>query len=106
MAIGVFSLPETVLRFGYGQETVHPKDGLLLFGPESNPQRSGVLQIGAIGTTAGFKRLQRWIRRIGGPVMPKEVDNPNHTLFPGFEAVFGVTLPSDPIAFLPVSIED
>jgi len=51
-------------------------------------------------------RLKRWIRTVNGPVMPKEADNPNHTLFPGFTAVFGATLPPDPVVFLPVAPED
>jgi len=31
---------EPELIFGFGQRSAHPKDGLLLFGPESNPHKS------------------------------------------------------------------
>src|SRR4051812_34285294 len=95
----VIFLPEPDLRFGHEQNTPHPKDGLLLFGPETNPFQSGALQFGVVGTADGLARLQRWIRQIQAPVMPKEAANPNHTVFPGFEAVYEASLPDKPRTF-------
>lgn len=94
---------EPELIFGFGQKAPHPKDGLLLFGPESNPQKGATLRVGVVGTQDGLSRYQRWVERINGPVLPKVTDNPNHTLFPGFEAVFGVKWSPTPLAFLEIS---
>lgn len=99
-------LPETELTFGYAQRATHPKDGLLLFGPESNSLKGASLRVGVIGTLEGLDRYRRWVKQISDAVPPKLADNPNHTVFPGFEAVFGVRWPQDPIHFISVNPRD
>jgi hypothetical protein len=102
--VGTFTYyEEPELFFGYGQKTAHPKDGLLLFGPEHNPQKGGNLRVGVVATKDGLGRYKRWVKGINGPVLPKLADNPNHTVFPGFEAVFGVKWNVDPLAFIEIS---
>jgi hypothetical protein len=38
--------------------------------------------------------------------MPKHGDNPNHTVFPGFEALYGSVLPAAPVSFLELKAEE
>jgi hypothetical protein len=95
-------LDEPELRFGLGQYTSHPKDGLLLFGPYYNPLQGGTLRIGVIATAKGAVRYDRWAKRISMRITPAKVGDPNHTIFPGFEAVFQTRWPTQPIASLRV----
>ena len=96
---------EPELIFGFDQKSAHPKDGLLLFGPEGNPHKGSTLRVGGVATQDGLNRYQRWVKRITGPVLPKEQENPNHTVFPGFEAVFGVKWSQVPLAYLEISAD-
>lgn len=95
-----FEEPE--LRFGYGQSASYPKDGLLLFGPHDNPLASGTLRLGLISTEAGADRYDRWAEHISRNITPAKPNDPNHTIFPGFETIFHVRWPSRPIASLRV----
>ena len=93
-------LPEPELIFGFGQSTAHPKDGLTLYGPRKTG--NGALRIGVIGTVEGQRRYATWVVQISQSIPAKKSDDPNHTAFPGFEAVFGVQWPSKPVAALTV----
>ena len=99
-----FDEPE--IRFGYDQQTAHPKDGLILFGPYNNPLEGGTLRLGVIATEAGADRYERWAKRISGRIAPAKENDPNHTIFPGFETVFQVRWPDQPIASLRVDDEE
>ncbi|SFN25058.1 hypothetical protein SAMN05216386_0123 [Nitrosospira briensis] len=94
------SLVEPTLAFGYGQHMEHPKDGLLLYGPYSNPFLGGKLRIGLISTPEGATRYATWVRQISRAIYPKKAGDPNHTVFPGFQAVFQTEWPEVPTAKL------
>jgi len=97
-------LTEPELIFGFNQATAHPKDGLTLYGPRK--VGSGTLRIGVIGTLEGQRRYATWVKQISRPISAKKADDPNHTAFPGFEAVFGVRWPSNAIATLTVDADE
>lgn len=95
-------LDEPALTFAHGQSLAHPKDGLLLYGPYHNPLRGGHVRIGLIATEEGIRRYGIWAKRIVKPIAPAKAFDPNHTLFPGFEAVFQVAWPNEPMVTLQV----
>lgn len=99
-----FDEPE--IRFGYDQQTAHPKDGLILFGPYNNPLAGSTLRLGVIATEAGADRYERWAKRISGRIAPGKENDPSHTIFPGFETVFQARWPDQPIASLRVDEEE
>lgn len=94
------ALTEPALTFGYGQQMEHPKDGLLLYGPYYNPFKGGRLRIGLISTNAGAIRYGSWIKRLAKAIHPAKMDDPNHTIFPGFQAVFEAEWPEAPMIHL------
>lgn len=93
---------EPELLFGHAQSIEHPKDGLLLYGPLSTPHGAGSLRIGVVSTADGLKRYSNYVERLSKPIQPKKPDDPNHTMFPGFQAVFGVEWPAKPATWLEV----
>lgn len=95
-------LPEPLLIFGYGQQLEHPKDGLLLYGPYFNPHKGGQIRIGLIGTKEGAERYGKWVQRLSKVIAPKKANDPNHTVFPGFQAVFQTEWAAEPTVYLPV----
>lgn len=98
----LIEIPEPELLFGFGQRMAHPKDGLLLYGPVENPQAGGKLRIGVVSTLDGLRLYSKCVERLSKPIAPARVDDPNHTMFPGFQAVFGVEWPSKPATWLQV----
>lgn len=99
-------IAEPELLFGYGQAMAHPKDGLLLYGPILGPLTGGKLRIGVVGTAKGKELYRRCIERLSRPIAPARPDDPNHTIFPGFQAVFGVEWPAEPAVWLEVDPEE
>ncbi|UUZ71248.1 hypothetical protein LP415_19260 [Polaromonas sp. P1(28)-8] len=102
----LIDIAEPELLFGYGQRMEHPKDGLPLYGPIRASGGGGKLRIGVVSTVAGLKRYSSGVEKLSKPIAPKLTDNPNHTFFPGFEAVFGVEWPSKPETWLQVDEEE
>jgi hypothetical protein len=94
------ALDEPDLLFAYGQRMTHPKDGLLIYGPQENPFGTGKLRVGLIGTEQGVARYGRYMRTLAQPIMPARPDDPNHTIFPGFQAVFGAEWPESAVVTL------
>lgn len=101
-AFDLLDLPEPDLLFAYGQRMAHPKDGLLLYGPLNAPRDAGQLRIGVVATAEGLRRYSTCVGRLGKPIEPKKPDDPNHTIFPGFQAVFGVDWPAKPAVWLEI----
>ncbi|WP_206081342.1 hypothetical protein [Mariprofundus ferrooxydans] len=91
-------LPEPLLTFGFEQQLEHPKDGLLLYGPYFNPHEGGKIRIGLISTKNGANHYKQWLNKISNPIHQAKINDPNHTIFPGFEAVFKTEWPEKPIA--------
>lgn len=95
-------LSEPELRFGFDQAVTHPKDGLTLFGPHR--KANGSMRIGLVSTPEGKRRYSAWVQQISQPIHAKKDNDPNHTPFPGFEAVFGIGWPTTPIADLQIDL--
>ena len=95
-------IAEPNLEFGLSQEMVHPKDGLLLYGPLRNASGGGRLRIGVVATMEGFDLYKRFVARVARPIAPAKADDPNHTMFPGFQAVFGLEWPVEPVAYIEI----
>jgi hypothetical protein len=92
-------IEEPKLAFGFGQKTEHPKDGLFLYGPPASNQNPARMDIGVIGTPQGVSRYRRWTKSLGSTIAPPEKGKEeNKTMWPGFQAVFGVPWPVEPFA--------
>lgn len=102
----LIEIPEPELLFGYGQRMEHPKDGLLLYGPLDGGKGAGKLRIGVVSTGEGLARYSRCVTKLSQPIAPAHADNPNHTLFPGFQALFGVEWPSTPAVWLQIDKDE
>lgn len=98
----LIEVPEPELLFGYGQAMAHPKDGLLLYGPLPGPLAGGKLRIGVVATANGRRLYKKFIERISKPIAPAKANDPNHTVFPGFQAIFGVDWPAEPAASIDI----
>lgn len=94
MPLTAIHIDEPALTFGLGQSTLHPKDGLFLFGPVE-PRGAHELRVGAIGSAMGIERLSRWMKMVAG-FIPAFNDRAHHSPFPGMEAAFGVKWPLAP----------
>ncbi len=95
-------LDEPLLTFGYSQQLEHPKDGLMLYGPYYNPNPNGRLRIGLIATTTGAYRYSQWVKKFSKVIYPSKTNNPNHTVFPGFQTLFQTEWPEIPTVNLHV----
>lgn len=98
----LFQLEEPSLTFAYSQKMEHPKDGLLLYGPYENHLSGSKLRVGLISTADGAARYKRWVNQISKPIRPAKENDPNHTIYPGFQAIFGTDWPETPTANLPI----
>lgn len=98
----LIALPEPTLLFAHGQRMEHPKDGLLLYGPHENPFVGGKLRFGLVATAAGVDRYAKRVRALGKTIAPARADDPNHTIFPGFQSVFQCEWPETPVETLVV----
>lgn len=94
---------EPLLEFGHRQTMSNPKDGLYMFGPLVGDSKPKHIKVGVVGTTIGLSLYQDWARHINGFIPSDSPDSPNHTPFPGFNAVFDATLSPRPVIEAPVS---
>jgi hypothetical protein len=102
----LIQIPEPELLFGYGQRMAHPKDGLLLFGPSERHSSGGKLSIGVISTPKGLKHYSTGVAALSKSIPPLKPNDQNHTIFPGFQALFGVDWPSEPATWLSIDEEE
>jgi hypothetical protein len=86
-------LEEPSLRFGLGQSVDDPRDGLALFGPLDSGETTAI-KVGAVGTSEGIERFERWLERLQMPISSAEdpAELNFRPVFPGFQAVFKVPL--------------
>ena len=96
-------IEEPRLGFRYSQELEHPKDGLFLFGPLDDRANPAEMRIGVIGTPNGLICFREWVESIRRYIPPKDPNEPHHTGWPGFQAVFGTQWPEKPLVELTVS---
>lgn len=104
--LDLIDIAEPELLFGHAQRMEHPKDGLMLYGPVHAPQGAGKLRIGVVSTLEGLRRYSSCVERLSKSIAPKKNDDPNHTIFPGFQAVFGVEWPSRPATWLEINASE
>jgi len=83
-------IEEPNLAFGYGQKTIDPRDGLILFGPSTRGKITHA-SIGVIGTEEGRQRLIRWLQRIQRPIFGTD-DKIARPFYPGLESAFSFEL--------------
>ena len=95
-------IEEPKLRFGHGQATENPKDGLFLFGPVEDAANPAEMRVGVVGTRRGLSEYTKWVSTIQGYIPPKAADRSHHAGWPGFQAVFGARWPIGPLATLTV----
>lgn len=92
-------IDEPMLSFGFNQKTEHPKDGLFLFGPPASNQNPARMDVGVIGTPEGIRRYETWVKALGATIAaPESGREENKTMWPGFQAAFGVPWPATPFA--------
>lgn len=88
-------IDEPELCFAYGQQTAFSKDGLLWFGPLDDVQSARVIRVGFIGSNHGEVLYKKWVNEINSPI---DGEGKNHHIpFPGFEAIFGMFWPDNPV---------
>lgn len=102
----LIEIAEPELQFAFGQAMAHPKDGLSLYGPLRGPLTGGRLRIGVVATARGRRLYGKFSERLSKHIAPAKENDPNHTLFPGFQAVFGVEWPLEPAAYIEVNPAD
>lgn len=102
----LIEINEPELMFGHGQSMRHPKDGLLLYGPLPNEFNGGRLRVGLVSTLEGKELYRKCVAKLSKPIDPARADDPNHTVFPGFQAVFGVDWPVEPATYIQIDKEE
>lgn len=110
MSILTHRIAEPLLEFGHGQQMEAPKDGLFLFGPLEGPDGRSQVRLGVIGTESGVGLSRRWLERISLHI-PGKVDAKGKPVlwapaWPGFEACFGIPLPTRGMVELAVKSGD
>jgi len=98
-------LPEPSLRFGFGQSSPNPKEGLFLFGPLKEHNNPVDLRCGVVGTPKGIAGYRGWVNRISRAVAPP-ADSTTSVFYPGFRELFNCVWSSAPAAELPMSASD
>ena len=69
----------------------YPKDGLFLFGPPASNQNPARMDVGVMGTAEGLRRYETWVKSLSGTIpAPETGREENKTMWPGFQAVFGI----------------
>lgn len=98
MSFQTHRIAEPLLEFRHGQKMEAPKDGLFLFGPLEGPDGRSQVRLGVIGTDSGVGLSRRWLERISLHIPGKlnKVGKPSlwAPAWPGFEACFGIAMPT------------
>lgn len=88
---------EPKLEFGHGQTTVHPKDGLFLYGPHEKAAKTKEIRVGIIGTASGIGYFRIWAEKlkkrieVPPPTKMEKADRLHLANFPGLEEAFGIS---------------
>ena len=96
-------IEEPLLSFGFNQKTEHPKDGLFLYGPPASNQNPARMDVGVIGTPHGIRRYESWVKAMSRTIAaPEKGREENKTMWPGFQATFGIPWPAKPFATITI----
>ena len=98
-------IEEPSLTFGYKQKSCDPRDGLMLFGPNSRNKLSGQISIGIIGPKELREVLFHYLKRIHYPIIneDKSIARPS---FPGIQTVFDIHINFDSIPQIEIDREE
>lgn len=104
----LWHIEESRCVFGFDQSMEHPKDGLTAFGPVhlKTGKQPTDLRVGVVGTEAGIRHYRNWVASLQGPIMAEGNPDPNHSMYPGFEAAFRCRWDPEPVAARVVSAEE
>lgn len=91
-------LDEPQLEFAHGQCEEHPKDGLFLYGPTVAANTLGALRYGIIGTVNQLALFKKFQKLVSGYIPPYKPNIPHHSAFPGYQSLFGMIWPDQPVA--------
>lgn len=92
---------EPLMEFGLGQKADDCRDGMTLFGPYK--EANGSVRIGVIGTSTGVSAYTFFSSEVNKPVYTQSAGRP---FFPGFEAVFSLKWPTEPVVKIVLSDEE
>jgi hypothetical protein len=95
-------LPEPALRFGFGQSSPNPKEGLFLFGPLREADNPTEIRCGVIGTPSGIAAHRKWVEQILKAI-PAPSDSKVSVFYPGFRELFNCTWSPNPVAEIPLA---
>jgi len=111
-SLPVIYIDEPELTFNFEQSTVHPKDGLFLYGPHRKALKTHEIRIGVIGTLTGIGYFKSWAERLTAgidvpPPGPRDKKSRLHlSNFPGIEEAFGITFVPDALITYPVELNE
>jgi hypothetical protein len=95
-------LDEPALRFGFGQSSTNPKEGLFLFGPTRDHSNPTEIRCGVVGTPNGIRAYRAWVEQIAKPISPPN-ESTISVFYPGFRELFGCVWSSTPVVEIPIS---
>ncbi len=99
----VIHIEEPLLSFGFNQKAEHPKDGLFLYGPPPSNQNPARMDVGVIGTAGGIRRYEAWVKSTSETIAAPEAGREeNKTMWPGFQAAFGIPWPIKPFTSITI----
>ena len=103
-SLRIIHIDEPELLFGSEQVLDHPKDGLMLYGPNRPPRRRQI-SIGLIATDTGDRHFSSWLRsalkRVRVPRAKKRDKKfrPHLSNFPGLTETFGLVTDIEDLAY-------
>jgi len=95
-------LEEPKLRFGLGQFSRDPKEGLFLFGPVRELSNPTEVRCGVIGTLTGIASYRAWVEKISKAI-PAPLSSRVSVFYPGFKQLFNCSWSSKAVVELVVS---
>lgn len=95
-------LEEPLLKFGFGQSSPDPKEGLFLFGPVRDTVNPLRIRAGLIGTLQGIGLYRKWVDRLSRAI-PAPNDGSKSVFYAGFRELFSCDWLSEPEITVPVS---
>jgi hypothetical protein len=97
---------EPKLEFGYKQKLEDPRNGLFLFGPLVDHRKPAQIRAGVVGTQQGVSIFRSWLQRVNSYIPAPKQGVAHQFAFPGFEAAFRTSWPSNPVVELAISATD
>jgi hypothetical protein len=106
MTIETHFIAEPLLEFGNQQKLEHPQDGLFLYGPVGAQGNPHVIHVGIIGTQDGINLVRQWLTALTGRFPTERPEQLHTSAWPGFQAVFGIRLETEPLVTVVLSGSD